>query len=106
MGYFSNGTEGMDYENRYCDRCIHQHSGCSIWLLHLEHNYNQSKEIQDMLNILIPRSKDGLSNEQCTLFARQSEEAKLIQSVIDEIDLLKVWNEDKLKQFDNDTRLR
>lgn len=23
MGYFSNGCEGMDYQEHYCSRCIH-----------------------------------------------------------------------------------
>lgn len=23
MGYFSNGTEGMDYYARWCERCVH-----------------------------------------------------------------------------------
>jgi hypothetical protein len=26
MGYFSNGSEGMDYEAQFCERCIHGQS--------------------------------------------------------------------------------
>src|SRR5690554_3287 len=40
VGYFSNGTEGMMYEEQYCDKCLHQ-KYCPIWLLHMEWNYEQ-----------------------------------------------------------------
>ena len=43
MGYFSNGSEGMDYEERYCKRCIHygpeEGPGCPIWFAHLVYAY-------------------------------------------------------------------
>ncbi len=71
MGYFSNGVEGLDYEGRFCDRCVHQKpddGGCMVWLAHLLHNYKQTDETKSVLNLLIPRSKDGLGNEQCTMF--------------------------------------
>lgn len=73
MGYFSNGAEGMDYEARYCERCIHfgpeEGPGCPIWLAHLVHNYDQNKnaDVESVLNMLIPRDKDGW-NEECNLF--------------------------------------
>lgn len=71
MGYFSNGTEGMDYELRYCDRCVHQNgldgkSGCAIWMLHLLYNYQECNNENSMLHDLIPRSTVG--NEQCVMF--------------------------------------
>ncbi|MGI9485425.1 MAG: hypothetical protein ACR2RF_05995 [Geminicoccaceae bacterium] len=73
MGYFSNGTEGMAYEARYCDRCIHQNGpdgngGCQVWLLHMLHNYEECNKEDSFLHILIPLTKDGLGNEQCTMF--------------------------------------
>lgn len=73
MGYFSNGTEGMDYEEHYCHRCIHdgpeEGPGCPVWLAHLLHNYEQHKDEQlaSVLNILIPRDEDGW-NQQCSMF--------------------------------------
>lgn len=67
MGYFSNGSEGMDYEEQYCSRCVHC-NGCPIWGLHFEHNYTKSEELRGVLDYLIPRRQDGLGNEKCRLF--------------------------------------
>lgn len=72
MGYFSNGTEGMDYEAQFCDRCVHQGPedgpGCMVWMLHFLHNYDECNNEDSMLHVLIPRSEDKLSNKQCTMF--------------------------------------
>lgn len=74
MAYFSNGTEGDLYEGRYCDRCLHQNgpdgnSGCAVWLAHMLFNYEHCNDENSILHILIPRSKDGLGNEKCRMFA-------------------------------------
>lgn len=69
MAYFSNGSEGMDYQAQYCERCVHdRNQDCPIWLAHLMHNYDENDKPDSILHMLIPRSKDGLSNEQCKLF--------------------------------------
>lgn len=68
MAYFSNGAEGVGYEEAYCDRCIHQGNGCTVWLLHLLHNYDECNNEKSMLHVLIPRSRDGGGNERCTMF--------------------------------------
>lgn len=39
MGYFSNGTQGMDYQERYCSRCVHD-GKCAVWFAHMHHNYD------------------------------------------------------------------
>ena len=67
MAYFSNGTEGMSYEEEYCSRCVHC-DACPVWGLHFEHNYTKNEEIKSILDYLIPRRKDGLGNEKCRLF--------------------------------------
>lgn len=67
MGYFSNGTEGMIYEETYCQHCIHS-DACPVWGLHFEHNYTQDKTIRSILDYLIPRSKDGIGNSQCSMY--------------------------------------
>lgn len=71
MGYFSNGTEGNSYEDKWCIRCIHN-KGCSVWAAHLLYNYDQcrenGKDLKEILNLFIPQSKDGLSNNICTMF--------------------------------------
>ena len=79
MGYFSNGAEGMDYSARYCERCANYRDngdgrshGCPVWDLHLLLNYSEAKLTGEFnLNILdhfIPRTKDGLGNEECEMF--------------------------------------
>lgn len=73
MGYFSNGTEGMVYEERFCSRCVHRdgkdgQSGCALWLAHTLHNYEECNKKDSILHLLIPRSKDGLRNEECEMF--------------------------------------
>ena len=44
MGYFSNGSEGLDYQATWCDRCVHSGDGtgpfCPVWALH--HDWNSS----------------------------------------------------------------
>lgn len=68
--YFANGTEGTDYELRYCERCVHQKpddGGCAVWLAHLLHNGAEG-DLGGVLDMLIPRSKDGLWNDECALF--------------------------------------
>lgn len=80
MAYFSNGTEGMDYCARWCDRCVHQNgadgkSGCPVWLVHLLYAYeecNSKSNAKVMLDALIPMvpSKHGNYRVagQCSMF--------------------------------------
>lgn len=67
MGYFSNGTEGEMYQERWCSRCLH-HKGCAVWLLHLLHNYDECNKPDSFLHTLIPCSEEGVGNEKCTMF--------------------------------------
>lgn len=75
MGYFSNGTEGEQYESDFCQRCVHrgndEDGGCIVWLAHILYSYeecNSTSNAKHMLDLLIPRTKDGLGNEQCRMF--------------------------------------
>jgi len=68
MGYFSNGTEGMIYQDMYCSRCEHdKNNDCAIWLAHLLSNYEECNNKESILHILIPRAENG-QNEQCKMF--------------------------------------
>ena len=72
MAYFSNGEEGRWYQEEYCSRCVHdQKQDCAVWLAHLIHNYGENNKDDSILHLLIPRSKDGLGNEQCKMFIRK-----------------------------------
>ena len=74
MAYFPNGESARDYEERYCDRCVHQKpddGGCAVMLLHLLRNYEECDKPDSPLHVLIPRN--GLDNEQCRMFYPSSE---------------------------------
>ena len=77
MGYFSNGTECEIYEARYCCRCIHNKGedgdGCMVMLAHLEFNYDECRNMNSILHLLIPRSMDKLGNDQCRMFIQTQE---------------------------------
>ena len=81
MAYFSNGTEGLMYQEKYCERCkywvrdidkIGSDLGCPVWQLH--ELYNGETEWQPTLNRLIPmepRVINGIRHifaGECTTF--------------------------------------
>jgi hypothetical protein len=67
MGYFSNGTEGEHYYEKWCSRCVHRAGGCAVWFAHMTHNYKECNNKDSILHILIPRGKDGW-NLKCKMF--------------------------------------
>ncbi len=81
MGYFSNGTEGMIYEDTFCQRCIHRgdgdEGGCNIWLAHLLYAYEETgsgSNAEAILDLMIPRQEPGLNgNGRCTMFSQDPE---------------------------------
>lgn len=67
MGYFSNGTEGMDYYEEYCSKCLHdKDESCPVWNAHLLCNYDECNKPESILHMLIPR--EGIRNLRCTMF--------------------------------------
>jgi len=74
MGYFSNGTEGLDYQERYCFRCAHwdEDVGCPVWFLHELHNGEAGW--RRALDKLIPRDTHGF-NAECYTFRRADKPA-------------------------------
>ena len=69
MGYFSNGTEGYEYEAQYCDRCVHniEKFGCPVLELHRLYNYDECNNDDSILHKAIPRDDKG-ENERCVFF--------------------------------------
>lgn len=74
MGYFSNGSEGLDWEERNCRGCVHDPAndserGCPILMLHVEWNYDQlkpeHKDAKAILDVLIPEK--GIFNGTCAM---------------------------------------
>lgn len=79
MGYFSNGTEGDCYEQRYCQTCIHQNgpdgrSMCAVWAAHMLKNYDECNNDESILHMLIPRDGKG-HNGICSMHAPKSPNA-------------------------------
>ena len=71
MGYFSNGTEGAEYEDKYCVKCGNNRGeGCPVMLLHLLYNYDECNKPDSFLHVLIPRDDKG-QNMQCAMFIKQ-----------------------------------
>lgn len=76
MAYFSNGTEGEMYRERYCDRCKwDKDHKCPVWLAHLVHNYDDCNKDNSPLHLIIPRKKaPDFGNEECFFFVHDSME--------------------------------
>jgi hypothetical protein len=72
MGYFSNGSQGMDYEYNLCSKCRHGEQ-CMVWLLHLNYNYDQFKDekVKSILDMFIPQTKTG--NDKCRMYIPKKE---------------------------------
>jgi hypothetical protein len=83
VGYFSSGTEGAAYEERYCSRCAHSdwregkdlgdkdNPPCPVWMAHLLFAYeecNSESNAKQMLDMLIPQADDGITNLECAMF--------------------------------------
>lgn len=66
MAYFPNGTAGMMFEEKWCDKCHHQ-DGCTVWDAHLLSNYEECNNPDSILHILITQTKDD-SAAECTMF--------------------------------------
>jgi hypothetical protein len=80
MAYFSSGTEGEKYNEKYCERCINwrdlqdgRGSGCPIWDIHFLFAYdecNKKTAGKKILDTLIPsNSKTGFA-EECSMFLK------------------------------------
>lgn len=104
MGYFPNGSAGMDYEATYCERCVNWKDngsgseGCFIFDLHLLWNYDAcngkdapsdsvKKSKWEALEHFIPTRKDGIGCEQCRMF----HPIKPGEQVVDKTDALREW---------------
>lgn len=90
MAYFSNGTEGLSYQERYCFQCANwkdredgKGEGCPIWDLHLFHSYELANQHDDpgkqMLDYLIPMVPhtfdDGITYDvpgECSMYEMTS----------------------------------
>jgi len=72
MAYFSNGSEGMAYEDAYCDKCIHcpgiTGKNCAVWEIHMLRNTEGANDDESILHDLIPRK--GTTNGKCRMFMK------------------------------------
>lgn len=77
MAYFANGTEGMAYEARWCDKCAHNHPehSCPCLGAHVLWNYDECNKPDSILHKMIPRDKDG-NNGKCIFFAQGETQEK------------------------------
>ena len=67
MAYFSNGTEGMAFDEE-CGECILFNKACPIALVQSLYNYEavNNKTASEILNCLVHQNEDG-SYEGCRM---------------------------------------
>jgi len=70
MGYFSNGSEGLMYEDVYCEVCVHQNAdhGCPCWSIHLQYNYEECNNKDSILHKMIPIDEETGMNLKCIFY--------------------------------------
>jgi hypothetical protein len=78
MAYFSNGTEGDMYQEKYCENCDHwkldedtETWGCPVMDLHYEHNRSKDETIKTILEILIPTNEETTFAEPCKMMVEK-----------------------------------
>lgn len=91
MAYFSNGTEGEMYEDKYCSRCIHNTADpqdaltvneCPVLEVHLIYNYDQHRKtkegvvVREILSTLIPMIEGEPYADECSMFIEGSQFGK------------------------------
>lgn len=70
MAYFSSGTQGADFQEKWCDNCYHdREQDCVIWSLHLFHNGPDTVKPDHWLHEFIPN--DGADAFRCRFFVRK-----------------------------------
>jgi len=82
MGHFSNGTEGLLFEEQFCQHCIHSdfregknigdadNPPCPVWFAHECYCYeecNSKSNAKAILDMLITPGTDG--DNECRMFA-------------------------------------
>lgn len=97
MGYFSNGSMGDSYHSAVCQHCVHE-KDCTVWDLHMLHNYKECNNQDSMLHALIPRSDDHLHNLQCTMF--YPAEVPMCRAKVGEMSLR--WRKKGISRFNGD----
>lgn len=56
MAYFSNGSEGEMFHDRFCCKCKRDaDNDCPIWLMHLLYNYDECNKEDSLLHKMIPK---------------------------------------------------
>lgn len=93
MGYFSNGSEGSDFEQHFCENCANmpesENAGCPVWGAHLFFAYELCNEEKHpgkvMLDMLIERTDGGLGN-RCVMFLDKRRSPMRTVADLDEAD--------------------
>ena len=80
MGYFSNGTEGLIFQETYCERCLNWRDlddgrgpGCPVYDSHLLYAYELCNAGDHpgkvLLDLLIKRTEvGGIDGNECQMF--------------------------------------
>lgn len=66
MAYFSNGSEGMEFEESVCSACQRE-GDCPVWDMHMLYNDDGANNKDSLLHKMIPVDEDGFSRT-CNFF--------------------------------------
>lgn len=84
MAHFSNGTEGLAYQEQRCFQCQHGQSDnpCMVWVAHFDYCQELCNKDDDpgkhILDMLIP-TDDGGWPVECSMFMRLGKDKAVVQ---------------------------
>jgi len=75
MGYFSNGSEGCDFQAQFCEHCVHDiNEDCPVLLLHLMWNYDAVGEDKDDVKETALKVFISGSPQRCVMYHKRTAE--------------------------------
>jgi hypothetical protein len=97
MAYFSNGTEGIEWEQHWCTSCVNYRLVDSLNdgirycpILEAHFLWNGKKEMKELLDLLIPRNENGRPSK-CSMWLAGNYE--IVKEQSDAVKRLREWNE-------------
>ena len=108
MAHFYCGTQGIDYECKWCFECINYRpvedmddGTCNCPILEAHYLWNGDKEVRKVLDLLIP--EDGQFPGRCSMYVNKNK-PELFETQAEAQTKLKRWNEAMGERTDNGIR--
>lgn len=98
MAYFSNGSEGIDWELRWCSQCVNYRpvkelddGTCNCPILEVHFLWNGDDDKRELLDHLIPMKPGGAFADKCSMFLEG--DFKTVEERTNMTRRLREWNE-------------